>query len=411
MLLALVVLAGCSGAPVPLLSEPAALEVGAAEVDITPPRPMRLAGGFQERVSAGTKDPLKAKALVFAQGDAKAALVFCDVIGVPVGVSFRARQRAAVATGIPAAHIGVAGTRGPAGPLYYGAMHRILRDRAVTASGSDPLDFDYATFLVGRIAEAVEKASRALRPARLEAKAGGELGLLLARDAGGPYASLAVLGRRQEPSGQKFSAGFSRAVEETLRENLRTELISCVGSGPSEDALAPEEHGAKLAGAARAAAARLEPAGPAALAVANERVDVLLQRYPLEQVDHARQNASKVGTKELSTADQARICAILHLQELPPVLPLEVQVYRFSAELALVTLPGDVFAELGRSIQRASPFRTTLVVQLANDHPGAIPPREAYVEGRGRVAHARVEAGGGERLVESALRLLGELKP
>ncbi|HEX7900911.1 MAG TPA: hypothetical protein VF950_24345 [Planctomycetota bacterium] len=405
MLTLLVLLGGCSGPGSRL--EPSGLDVGAAEVNITPPRPMRLAGTFQERISTGTKDPLKAKALVFAQGESRAALVFCDLIGVPVGVSYRARQRAAQATGIPAAHIAIAATRGPAGPLYYGAVHKILHERAMTAAGVDPLDFDYAGFLVGRIAEAVEKAARARRPARLEASAGQ----LLARDASGPYASLTVLNRRQEPAGTRFSAGFAGAIEAALREGLRPELISCVGSGPSDDAFAAEDVGDKLAASALAAAPRLDPAGPAGLAVANERVDLLLQRYPLEQVDHARQNAGKIGTKELPTADQARICSILHLQEMPAVLPLEVQVFRFSADLALVTLPGDVFAELGQSIQRSSPFRRTLVVQLANDHPGAIPPRDAFAAGRGRVAHARIEAGGGEKLVEAALRLLGELKP
>src|SRR5687767_1009256 len=120
-----VLLGGCSATS---FVGPDALEVGAAEVDITPPHLMRLAGTFQERISTGVKDPLRAKAFVFRQGESSAALVFCDLIGVPVGVTFRARELAARKTGIPAARVAVAATRGPAGPLYFGAVHKILRE-------------------------------------------------------------------------------------------------------------------------------------------------------------------------------------------------------------------------------------------------------------------------------------------
>lgn len=411
-LIALVLaLSGCAGPSLPLLAGPE-LQTGAAEVDITPPRAMRLAGTFQERVSDGSRDRLKARAFVFARGESKAAVVLCDLIGVPIGVSVRARERAARATGIPASHIAVAANRAPAGPLYFGAMYRILRERALAASaGADPLDFDYAAFLVGRVAEAVERADRARRPARLEAGVAKELALLVARDARGPAAALAVASGRAEPAGTRYSAGFAAAFEKSLREGASTDLVAGLGSAPGPDGFEPESRGPALGAAALALFRRLEPAGDAPLAVANERVDVPLRRYPAEIVEHARQNTDKVGSKELSTSDQARICAILHARELPGVLPLEVQVFRLGSELALVTLPGEVFEELGQAIRRASPFRVTLVLQLANDHPGAVPSREAFLEDRPRTAHARVEAGAGERLVESALRLLQELKP
>src|SRR5688572_18709348 len=64
-----------------------ALQAGVAVVDITPPVPFRMSGYFNERLSTGVKDPLKAKAIVFQQGDQSAALVFCDLIGLPMPVS------------------------------------------------------------------------------------------------------------------------------------------------------------------------------------------------------------------------------------------------------------------------------------------------------------------------------------
>jgi neutral ceramidase len=446
-------LAGCGGTP--RAPRGAELEIGAAEVDITPPRPMRMSGYFHERISTGTKDPLKAKALVFGQDETRAAFVFCDLVGVPVGVSFRARQQAAAKTGIPAAHIVVAATHSHTGPLYYGALHRILRERA---GPKDPLDFDYAPFLVAKITEAVVNADRARRPARLETgsvrvdglafhrrfrmkdgtlrtnpgslnpdilePAGTvdpDLGLLLARDASGPLATLAVFGLHCDTTGgTEFSADYPATLERALHDGLSTRLVSCFGAGPcgninhidvtKKERARPEAIGARLARAVIEASPRLRPVAPA-LAVANARVDLPLQRYPAEMVDHARQNTDKIGGKELPFLDQVRICSILHLQDLPTVLPLEVQAFRLAPDVALVTLPGEVFVELGLAIKHLSPFRTTLVVELANDNPAYIPTRTAFEAGGYEVVNSRIEAGGGERLVDTALRLLNDLKP
>src|SRR5262249_44783339 len=75
------------------------LEAGIAFVEITPEKPFRMSGYFYERLSTGTKDPLFARAIVFRQGNAKAALVFCDLVGVTREISGPARERASHDTG------------------------------------------------------------------------------------------------------------------------------------------------------------------------------------------------------------------------------------------------------------------------------------------------------------------------
>lgn len=446
-------LAGCAGAP--LMPQAPAFEVGAAEVDITPLKPTRMSGYFHERVSTGTKDPLKAKALVFRQGESSAALVFCDLIGLSIGVSHRAREAASLKTGIPAAHIAVAATHSHTGPLYYGPLHRILSERA---GEKDPLDINYRDFLIARIVEAVEKAWAARRPARLEAgtveveglafhrrfrmkdgtlrtnpgnlnpdivKADGpvdpDLGILLARDAAGPFAALSVFALHCDTTGgTEYSADYPAALERSLRDGLSTSLVSCFGAGPcgnvnhidvtKKERAKPDAIGARLGRAVLQATPRLAPLAPA-LAVSNARVDVPLRRYAPEEVEHARRNVQKVGGKELPFLDQVRICSILHLQDLPTSLPLEVQVFRLDPETAIVTLPGEVFVELGLAIKQLSPFKTTMIVELANANPAYIPTRAAFSDVGYEVVNSRIEAGGGERLVETAVRLLRELKP
>ena len=90
-------------------------------------------------------------------------------------------------------------------------------------------------------------------------------------------------------------------------------------------------------------------------------------------------------------------------------IPLEVQAFRLGGDVAVVGLPGEVFVDLGLAIKRASPFATTLVVELCNDAPGYIPTRKAFREGSYETVNSRVQPGGGELLVDAASRLLKSL--
>src|SRR6476469_3811068 len=92
------------------LAEGAPLQGGLATIDITPPVGWRMSGYFYERLSTGVHDPLQAKALALRQGDERAILVFCDLIGVPAQVSSAVRTEASRKTGVPAANIMIAAT-------------------------------------------------------------------------------------------------------------------------------------------------------------------------------------------------------------------------------------------------------------------------------------------------------------
>jgi hypothetical protein len=75
-------------------------------------------------------------------------------------------------------------------------------------------------------------------------------------------------------------------------------------------------------------------------------------------------------------------------------------------ELAWVSLPGEIFVELGLQIKQGSPFRQTMIAELANGSIGYIPNRIAYPQGNYEVLSARCGEGSGELLVDAALRLL-----
>jgi hypothetical protein len=139
-------------------------------------------------------------------------------------------------------------------------------------------------------------------------------------------------------------------------------------------------------------------------------VEAPLQKYTPEQATAARERMAKIGTRELSFLEQVETAKIfdLSLRE-SDTIPLEVQAFRLSDEVAIVTLPAEVFVELGLAIKQASPFETTLVIELSNDDPAYIPTRKAFAEGSYETVNSRVVSGSGERMVEAAVKLLREL--
>jgi hypothetical protein len=64
--------------------------------------------------------------------------------------------------------------------------------------------------------------------------------------------------------------------------------------------------------------------------------------------------------------------------------------------------------ELGLAIKQNSPFKQTMIAELANGSVGYIPTRVAYPQGNYEVVSARCAEGSGELLVDAALAMLRE---
>jgi hypothetical protein len=85
---------------------------------------------------------------------------------------------------------------------------------------------------------------------------------------------------------------------------------------------------------------------------------------------------------------------------------VEVQVITLGKEVAWVSLPGEIFSQLGLAIKQGSPFRCVHVAELSNGSIGYIPNEPAYAQGNYEVVSAQCAAGSGERLVAAALEQL-----
>jgi hypothetical protein len=141
-----------------------------------------------------------------------------------------------------------------------------------------------------------------------------------------------------------------------------------------------------------------------------------LQDFTTADIQWASKDTSKLYP-ERDFLDNVRRRKIFSLDQLrkreaiPPsvsgepwLLPLEIHVFQLSDQTAIVTLPGEVFAELGMDLKKRSPFANTMVIELANADIRYVPTLRAFAEGDYEPLQSRIAPGSGEKLVEEALR-------
>ena len=448
------------------------VEAGFATVDITPPAGWRRAGSYTEFVSTGVHDPLQAKAMVLSQGETVVAFVGNDLCSVPRELTDRARTLASQKTGIPFAHIVITATHTHGGPEYFGPLRDCLHARALKENnGTDPCEpLDYPALLVERWVDAIARARNARQPVNLSVtvpqvpdvafnrrylmKDGTtgwnpgklntnvfrplgptdpDLPFVLVREAASarPMGSLTVFAMHTAIyGGAPFSACYPGHLQTNLRRLLDApRFISIFGEGcagdvnhidvnspdPQDSETYPPMVGAKLAEAIAAALPFARTIATNQLAMRS--VTIHSPVVPVSEAEYAAarqlmENLDRNDAPFLTIVDAWRkIFRHEYWQKHGGKLPQEIQAMRLDRDTAIVTLPHEVFVELGMAIKAASPFRTTIVVSLANDLDFYIPTRRAFEEGHYEPTTCPLEPGCGQLLAQAAIKLLNDLRP
>lgn len=443
------------------------VRVGFAEADITPPAGYRKGGGYSEVISTGVADPLMAKAMVLEQSGSAFAIVVCDLLSVPEALSRPMRQEAARRTGIAEANIVIAATHNHGSPEYWGSLRDIFHERSVRQRGQDSHEsIDYPALLTRQCVKAIEEAWSRREPGRLELVMAYQPGLafnrryhlrdgsirfnpgklnpdivrpagpvdpdlpwLLARRLSDrqPIGSLTVFAMHTAVfGGTKFGADFPGHLQRELRRDHGGHFVSIFGEGTAGDVNhvntatktpdpTPEQIGSRLAATLRSSAPLLRELKAPSLAVRSRVAPAQYPRVSRDTVDRGR--ALLEGQEKNHAAFLALVAAWRDWhrwdieQRHGASKPLEVQVLRLDRDTAIVTLPHEVFVEIGMAIKAASPFRHTIVLSLANDVDYYIPTRCAFEEGSYEVTTCPLNPGCGESLIQTAVRLLHELKP
>jgi neutral ceramidase len=442
------------------------LEAGIAFVEITPTTPFRMSGYFYERLSTGTKDPLFARAIVFRQGKETFAFVFCDLVGVTREISAPARDRASRDTGIPVDHIAVTGTHTHTGPLYFSSLHDEFHQLAAKAQGTDPYDSaPYRAQLIDKVADAIVQANAALVPVGLKSgyaiedrlafnrrfymKNGSvqfnppinspeiirpagpidpQVGIVLLSKPGEkiPLAGIVSFAMHLDTTGGTlFSADYVNSLSKRLQESFGPDFKTLFGTGTcgninhrdvsKEKQREADEIGKMLGDTVVDAIhkGKIKSDGEPTLAARSTKVAAPLQEFTADEIAKATAKMPHVAAREVGTLEAAQTCKITDVERLKKAgYPgeLEVQAVRLNHDTAIVLLPSEIFVEFGLAIKAASPFKTTLIVELANDDLAYIPTKRAFAEGSYEVTNSRVQPGTGEKLADAAIGLLKELQ-
>jgi len=437
----------------------AELRVGAAAVVISPPEGTPLAGYYSERGSKKILDDIYAKAIVVEVGDAKAALVVCDLISLPRHVVTEARRQIEAATRIPGAHVMLSATHTHTGPVL--ARESAL-DELVGATSD--LGRRYTEKLPELIAKCVVEADKKLAPARASVARGKEEGISfnrrflmkngtvswnpakrhpdIAKPAGpidpdvgvvyfdtsknAPVATYVNFAMHPDTvGGEGVSADYPGVLSKLLADYRGSEMVTVFANGccgninhrdirwldPQKGPQEAHRIGTLLAGAVLRTAPDLKPLSVDSLLVKNEIVKLPLAPITDSDVESAREvvkHAKDPKTKFLDKVQAFKVLDVAARKGKP--WEVEVQVIALGDEVAWVSLPGEIFVELGLAIKKSSPYPHTLIAELANGSVGYIPDQPAYAQGNYEVVSSRCASGSGELLVETAVRLLGQMQ-
>ena len=410
------------------------MKAGVAEIDISPPLGLTMAGSFRSRRIEGVRDPLFASALVLEDEEHRLALVGCDLLFLPRTVVESVRRAVRNEVGIPERDVALFCTHTHTGPLTCELHGRMPDD-------------GYIETLIEKVVRSVSNAARRLEPAEVasasamergisfnrrfvmkdgfvrthpvrgfleNAHAEGpidpEVGVLCVRRPAGPVLGYVVnfACHANVVRGNEVSADFPGAVRRRMKAAHGPECVTLFANGASGDVCQidvsnPEkedsgfvwaEHmGEVLAGRVFEACEGMVFGTDPILRIQDRSLSVRLRDPGLTPY-----HGTMFGGPTIELVDQLYEAYGERFARLPddPSETVEIQALRIG-DAALVMIPGEPFAALGLELKLRSPFRPTLVVGLANGCSGYIPTEEAFQRGG-----YEVRTGEGSRLVPTA---------
>ena len=395
------------------------LRVGIAEVVITPPVGIDLVGYFHLRKSVGVHDDLMAKAVVFNDGKAQAAIVACDLIGVEKHLVQAIRKEAQKLTRIPGDHILVHATHTHTGPR--------------AAYPPDPREFGsgWREGLPQRIAGAIRAAKASLQRAKIGWGAGeahgvsfyrryltkdglvttnpastdtsivGPVGSVdpqvqvvrIEREKGGLMGVIVNFGVHPDMVGGCWvSAGYPYHISRTVKavEGADVPVIflnAPCGNLNHYDTSRPLERGqhvARRAGTVIGAEAvkllqLIETKPDGRVGAERKPLRIPRRKFSAKQIEAAERRV-KAKSKGFDSRKMFAERILETTKQSQEPVDTEVQCIAVG-EIGFAAFPCEYFKEFGEDVKKKSPLAMTIPINLANDSIGYVPTIKAFKEG------------------------------
>ncbi len=427
------------------------MKCGYAKIDITPGVGCHLAGHPQVRPAEAIADPLYIRAVSFEEGEGVVFLVF-DVMSIVTETAALIRRTVAEALGWQTHQVHVAATHTHYAPYTCcgenaetDAFARSLPQKAVEAAKEALADAADAEFRYAKgVAPGISFIRRyimkdgsvrtnpgrhnpdILRPA---SEADETLQLLrIVREKG----DILLVGFQVHPDvrrGLEVSADYPGVVCSTLDNALPgTHTIYFNGTAgdlnhvdvncPEWDANAGQEQidhmGRTIAGRVLELYTKARPVASGAVKTAQTLVELPEKAYDPEKLpmalDYVRWH--EAGEKEkIPYTGMEYITAVIEARQIiwrsqggcHDPAPVSVTTM---GDVAVVTVPGEGFCEVGRQLRSHSPKKATFTLGLANAYEGYFPTKDAFGVGGYEARTSHFLPGVAETITDTGISLL-----
>jgi neutral ceramidase len=415
------------------------MNVGAAEIDITPDFPVELSGfALRPQPSSGVEDPIFARAIYLEQDGEKLLWIACDVIAFERDLVASFRSWAGNAMGLESRQVLLSATHTHTAPA---TIH-------LTAAGK--YSVRYAALLSKKLREVARRATAAPDPCELVSL---QTPLELSIDRRStptahvdPFVS-ALAWRRRDDRGyiaacvnyamhpvsfgrdfNRISADWCGSASGTVSQALEGSPITLVSNGaagninPPEMGISGEKVGAMGRRLGNAVVAGLRSAKPQAaekLRVRSMTVELPLDHLDAAGIDRVADERLKNHPPDWVLAEPIRDAVATWRETMKKivstgggkVVPFEIQAIRLGDQ-TIVAVSGEMFSRFTQML-RERMSRNLFVVGYANAAFGYIPTSAAYDEGGYEVETAhffynsfRPARGALEMLVDRAVELI-----
>ncbi len=398
-------------------------KVGIARIDITPERPVWMAGyAARKHPAEGTIHPLWAKAMVIEDHRGERVVILTsDLIGFVRELADRIGERVQQQTGIQRDRIVMSVSHTHCGPVILGcadiAHHMAEEDVAAAAA--------YRKKLEDKVVDVISQACKAIKPAKL---AYGEGHATFAKNRRGvqtqEYANspgpvdhvvpvLRVSDQNDRPLAVLFGyachnttlggdfysyngdyAGFAQIEFEAKHPDVMAMFMTGCGADanpqPRGKLELAEQHGKSLAAAVDGAlSGDLHPV-KGALAVAFERVDLPFVDPPTKEGLERRRGEGNIYQQRLTELLLKRFAG---RGKIDSSYPYPVQVVRFGDDLSMVVLAGEVVVDYALRVRKEYEGQRIWVAGYSNEVFAYLPSERVLSEGGYEGASAMVYFG------------------
>jgi hypothetical protein len=409
--------------PASAQSQQSTLQAGIARVDITPKKPVKMAGyGARTGLSTGVHDPLSARVVIFKNNSKQLVLVSSDLIGFYGGTAEYMRKAIIDEFNLAPSELFLTAIHTHAGPSL-----------TIDKERGHPNNLEYTRHLKIKLIEAIDEAMNNFEPVKIGAGVGyspvginrrelrfdsaGNSEIRLGRNPYGPTDKEVLVAKVTGADGKTVAALFDYATHATCMGG-KNYTISGDVLGLAEQFVEKILGEDVIAAAFAGASGNIDPWYRVLPAFNTEPgwvpEPVLLGTMLGEEAVHTFRGIDEVKAGgEIVTAFSAL--------ELPGKQKNETEIkkdcppsrFNVSAarvgDIAFVGLSGEVLTEIGMAVKAGSPYKHTFVITHCNGAHGYLPPEHLYIEGGYEIRSSPFAPKAADMAVKEAIKLLHEL--